>query len=399
MENKIIHRGIISKIIFLATIIAAATSLVPVVFPAFLLRLFGGLEDHAGINPFEPGVWAVPFLLINIAVFAIWFLHAKKLVPQAISKSVHSIASLEISSQQEIILFLIIIGAFVAFNVEGPFNDYYDSDFTDHTRQYLENFTFTNFDPIYIQSSLQKISVILFGSYKVIPFLSSIALLIVTHFLTKQITKKRLSGIISVAILSYSGIFLHYDDSAAYPNFWILFYLVSLYVILKIELLSPVFYVLGVLSKSIIAVFLPMSLFFIYRSDISKKKKILLGIIYGIIVIIAILGLFVLKTSQQEYDITELSMHDFWGGFAAFYGSSQHDLLVLFFLIPVIVGLYVISKKVIHADSIMFLILGILLSAPVMAAVSILLNTPYRFIPLIAFFAIGVGLLFSKADK
>lgn len=398
MENKAISQSVSTFAIFLATLGVAIIGMIPVVFPALLLRLFGGLEDHTGINPFEPGVWAYPFLLTNAAVFAFAFLYVKKRLPGIISKSIRSFANFEISFQQEIILLGILIGAYVAFSAGDSFNNYYDADFVDHTKSYLENFSFTNFDSIYVQSSLQKLSMILFGSYKVLSFVSSIALLVITYLLTKQITKKRFPGIISVAILLYSGIFLHYDDSAAYPHFWILFYLVSLYIILRAEMLSPIFYVLGVLSKSIIAVFLPMSLFFIYRSNIAKKKKIRIAIAYGAIVVIALLGLFVFKDRTEEYDITGFSVHDFWGGFSAFNASFQHDPLVLLFLLPVIVGLYLVSKKVLHADSFMFLILGVLLSAPIMAAVSNIINTPYRFIPVIVFFAISVGMLFSKQN-
>ena len=398
MQSKSISQNRTSLVIFLATLGVAITSLIPIVFPALLLRLFGGMEDHANINPFELGVWAYPFLLTNAAVFTFAFLYIKKQLPQIILKPIHLFVNFEITSNQAVILLAILLGAFVAFNAGDTFNDYYDADFIDHTKAYLENFSFTNFNSIYVQSSLQKLSMVLFGSYKVLSFVSSIALLLITYLLTRQITKKRFPGIISVTVLLYSGVFLHYDDSAAYPNFWILFFLVSLYVVLRAEFLSPIFYVLGILSKSLVAVFLPMSLFFIYRSNIAKKKKILITISYGVIVIIALLGLFVLKDRPEEYDIAEFSVHDFWSGFSAFSASIQHDSIILLFLIPVLVGLYVVSNKVLHADSFMFLILGVLLSAPIMAAVSNIINTPYRFIPVIVFFAIGIGMLFSKQN-
>ena len=61
------------------------------------------------------------------------------------------------------------------------------------------------------------------------------------------------------------------------------------------------------------------------------------------------------------------------------------------------VGLFIATRKGIrHADSIMFLILGMLLMPPLLDALSFSINVPYRFIPLIVFFAIGTGLLLSK---
>jgi hypothetical protein len=179
-----------------------------------------------------------------------------------------------------------------------------------------------------------------------------------------------------------------------------LFYLVSLYFVLRTEVLSPIFFILGALSKPLIAAFLPMSLFFIYKSNISKKKKVIITTAYGIIVSLAILGLFVLKSTSTDYDLTKLSAHDFWGGFSAFNANLQHDGLILIFLLPLTIGLYVVYKRGIrHADSFLFLIMGILLSAPVLIAISNITNTPYRFITLVTFFAIGVGLVLSKNSK
>ena len=71
----------------------------------------------------------------------------------------------------------------------------------------------------------------------------------------------------------------------------------------------------------------------------------------------------------------------------------------MIFLLPVIIGLFVFKKDIRHSDSIMFLIMGVLLSAPILIAVSNITNTPYRFIHLIVFFAIGMGMMFSKRDS
>ena len=50
--------------------------------------------------------------------------------------------------------------------------------------------------------------------------------------------------------------------------------------------LSPVSYLLSILSKALTVAFLPMSIYFILRSDITRKKKlIILGIIIGIILV------------------------------------------------------------------------------------------------------------------
>ena len=48
------------------------------------------------------------------------------------------------------------------------------------------------------------------------------------------------------------------------------------------------------------------------------------------------------------------------------------------------------------ADSIMVIISGILLSVPILSGFTEFNIQPYRWIPLIAFFAIGVGVLLTK---
>jgi len=66
-------------------------------------------------------------------------------------------------------------------------------------------------------------------------------------------------------------------------------------------------------------------------------------------------------------------------------------------MLPLIVGLFFKSRNGFkEADSITFLILGMILSAVLIPAFSTAINMPYRFIPLVVFFAIGVGVLLSK---
>ena len=70
---------------------------------------------------------------------------------------------------------------------------------------------------------------------------------------------------------------------------------------------------------------------------------------------------------------------------------------MLLFILPLIVGLFFKSRHGFReADSITFLILGMLLSAILLPAFSDAINAPYRFIPLVIFFAMGVGMLLSK---
>jgi len=66
-------------------------------------------------------------------------------------------------------------------------------------------------------------------------------------------------------------------------------------------------------------------------------------------------------------------------------------------MIPLVVGLFIVSKSGIkHGESIMVFIAGILLITPFLTALTTQTNQPYRFVPLVVFFAVGVGVLLSK---
>ncbi len=87
----------------------------------------------------------------------------------------------------------------------------------------------------------------------------------------------------------------------------------------------------------------------------------------------------------------------FWRGFATFAYQLRYDGIVLTLTLPLVVGLYLLSRRgLIQADSIMIIIMGMLLAVPLLPALTIMTIQPYRFVPLVVFFAIGVGILFSK---
>jgi hypothetical protein len=269
----------------------------------------------------------------------------------------------------------------------------------------IETFSFTEFETeglnapgwgSYLHLILAVVSEKVFDNVKVIPFLASISLLVLTYFITVEITKKRFAGIVAFVIVLQSGVFLHYDTGITYPNFWILFYLLSLYLIYKKWPASPVSFVVSILTKMMTVAFLPMTLFFIYRASISKQNKIRLAVLYGIIFGLGIIFFYFGNSSLSE-DGIGFDSHDFWGGFNAIHQSLRFDPLVILFMLPLIVGLFFKSRCGFRdADSIAFLILGILLSAVFIPALGEYINAPYRFISLVVFFAMGVGVLLSK---
>ena len=88
---------------------------------------------------------------------------------------------------------------------------------------------------------------------------------------------------------------------------------------------------------------------------------------------------------------------DFWSGFSVWAFQLRFDTLIMLFILPLTVGLFMVSRKGIpEADSILVLIFGILLLAPLLSGLTSFNVQQYRFMPLVVFFAMGVGILLSK---
>jgi len=382
-------------------------SLVSVVFPALIASgnsTIKNLQDIGvvlfEVEPFQAGIWAGPLVVGNILVFIGLALYYKKRLPGNFKKLIDFVFNFEISKKISAIVIIVLLSIYVGFSfeeltTEEEWEDYHG------VKQRLERWSpdqiTSGFEP-HIKYFMHWSSMILFGHYTVVPFLASISLLLLTYFFTSKISKKRFAGIVAFVILLQSNLFLTYDTTVSYTNFWILFYLLSLYLLYKVWPLSPVTYLLSIFSKALTATFLPMSLFFIFRSKISTTTKLIVSasstalILIGIIVATTGANIGGIAGEQEEFDWDEFAL-----GFTSFSYQLRFDGLVLIFILPLIVGLFIASRnRILHADSMMVFIGGILFITPLVTGFTELTSQPYRFVPLVVFFAIGVGILLSK---
>nr|AIF22039.1 hypothetical protein [uncultured marine thaumarchaeote SAT1000_07_E02] len=114
----------------------------------------------------------------------------------------------------------------------------------------LEIWPFGESDNVYVQEQndryvrmfLLDVSLNIFQNIKILPFIASILVVIFTYLITVQFCQKRFAGIISVIVLLQNYTFLRYDTTAVYENFWVLFFLISLYVIQKMVSVSCFLY-------------------------------------------------------------------------------------------------------------------------------------------------------------
>ncbi len=398
-ENKANTRNnIVSWAVFIPTLVVVFISLIPVVFPALIARSVSPIQDEVFksdiINPFQIGTLAGPLIVLNIIILLIGIAYYKKSKGKGLFRS---ILRFELSQKRALIILGIILAVFTAATAGQTTTEELWDDYKG-VKERVDSWTISDFAKSFephVKYFFLSASIHVFGNIRAIPFIASIVLLALTYFFTKEITQNRFAGIVATLLLVQSNVFLSYDTTSTYDNFWILLYLFSLYLIYKKWLPSPVSYLLSIFAKPLTIAYMPMSLFFIARSDISRKAKLYSLGLYGIIIIIMVAAALGLKTNLTGTGIG-FDSANFWNGFSAMALQMRFDYIILIFLVPLTVMLFFASRKgVVHADSIMIFILIILLSAPFLTGFTEQTNQPYRLVSLSVFFAIGVGVLLS----
>jgi len=404
MYKNISNKSIVSNIVFLLTLIVVGISLVSVVFPVLIITITSPYENE--LNPFEPSPRIFLLIISNTILIGIGFLYYSNKLPKSVSKCFEFISNFELSRNVTIIAISVILFIYVVLTLPELFiyeaEQWPDYRLLEHSLkiwpfgEFEEHEIFTELNTRHVKMFLLYISHNIFQNIKILPFVASIALVIVTYFLTFQISKKRFAGIISMVVLLQGYTFLKYDTIAIYDNFWILFYVLSVYAIYKKWYLSSIFYVFAFFSKVLIAPFFIINVFLFYQIQIEKKKKILILLSYLAAIIFILMFMF---SGESTYgNQININFSDFWNGFTLWANQMRFDYFITMTILPVVIGLYFISRRgVVEADSILLLISGSLLAAPLLSMITdYRLFFPYHFMPLSVFFAIATGVLLSK---
>lgn len=399
----------ISKIItnttFLFSIGIIGISVISVIFPALIISQT--YEFPLDLNPFETSPWLLPIFFSVISLLTFGFLHYKKKLPFSLSNTINLILNFELSKRISIILGLSILAIYIGFTIPELFIDESEQwpDYivlesalniwssTDHLSVYIKEQ-----NTRYVRMILLEFSQDIFQNIKFLPFVASVFTVIFTALITIQLSKKRFAGIIAMLVLLSSVTFTDFDTIAVYENFWVLFYLISLYSINKRWWhASPVNFILSIFTKAFTATYFWMNFFYIYRATIPTKTKLLLFASYGIVLGITY-WIFENGRSIIYDDIIRYDFNAFLDGFTGWGNSMQLEPFVLLFILPLTVMLFFKSRNGLkQADSIMILLAGSILAGPLISLVTdFYFILPYRFIPFVIFMAIAVGLLFSK---
>ena len=396
----------ISSLIGIVTIFFVSIGVISIVFPSLFSSVFGKFSTN--LLPYEIGILGIPVILSNLVLLSFGILYYKKKLPSTISNSIDRIRIFEIPKKPTLIILLIIFSVYIGFSSqELSLNE--AEEWGDYAilKSALEIWPYGESENIYVEEQndryvrmlLLDASQKIFQNIKILPFVASILVILFTYFLTVQITEKRLAGIIAILVLIQSHTFLRFDTVAVYENFWVLFYLLSIYVIKKQWILSPIFYILSFFTKAFVAPYFVMTLFFAGRTSISTKKKVFLLISY--VAIIGISAIVIFSGDTIYPNVIQIDASKFFIGIATFGPLLRYDFLLLLTILPVVVGLTFLRKShVKEVDSILFLILGTFIAGPILIIFTNFYEIlPYRYIPFIIFYAIGVGIFFSKKSN
>ncbi len=392
---------------FLVTIGIVGISIISVIFPALIISTT--YEFPNNLEPFETSPWALPIILSIFSLLSLGFLYKNEKLPSFLYSGIKFILNFETSKRVTILSGIIILGLYIGFssnelflNEVNQWPDYLILEealviwpSTDHSSIYVNEQ-----NTRYVRMMLLDFSQEFLQNIKFLPFVASILVIIFTALITIQISKKRFAGIISMIILLQSITFTDFDTIAVYENFWVLFFLISLYTIQKRSwYISPISFILSIFSKAFVITYFWINIFFIYRAEIPKKTKILIMSSY--VTMISIIFFIFQNQSSIIYDqIIKIDFNSFLNGFTGWGNSMQLDPFVMLSIVPLTIGLFLKSLKGLkQSDSILIMIMGTILAGPLISLVTdFYFILPYRFIPFIVATAIGVGIFLSKEN-
>ncbi len=275
------------------------------------------------LDPFELGYQSTFLIVSNVVIFGFGIAYYKKKIPSSLHDLVEKIRTFEIPKRVAMISLAVILVVYIGLSAPELS--------LDESSQCQEQ------NDRYVRMFLLDASLDIFQNIKLLPFIASILIVVFTYLITVQFCQKRFAGIISVVVLLQTYTFLKFDTTAVYENFWVLFFLISLYMIEKKWFLSPVFYIIAFYTKAYVAPFFLLTLFTTYRSQVSRRTKIAILISYIIIVSAAVAIIFLGDTVYP--DVIEVNSSKFMLGFQVIIAQLRFDLFFIMALLPVTVGL------------------------------------------------------------
>ena len=386
--------------IFVIGFMIIILSISSAIFPGLLISIIG---DGEFLEPFEMSLIGPVIIIVSIIVISLVGLNRR--LPKLFVEELEKIFSFDLSRKNSLIFLMIILAIYVSISANElsiyELNQYGDFLVVENALEIWpdgksENIYVTEQLTRHVRMALLVISDEIFDNIKIIPYIASILLLVTTYFLAVSFSKKNISGLLAVILVLQSSTFFTYDTIAVYENFWVLFYVLSIYLIFQKPKLSSISYFLSIFSKAITVLMLPITIIVTLLSEIPKKNKIFVVISHLAILLIAI---SIFQISDTVYgNVIDINMKDFMSGFTTLAFNLRFDVLLLVFILPISIGLFIKAKNGSReAISMMVFMGGIILVTPVLEMITnFYFVYPYRYVPLVIFFAVAASSLISR---
>ena len=231
---------LILNIVFIFALVMIGISLLSVVFPALILTEFGNITTNL-YDKFEIGNNAFVLILGNIIILSLGYVYKKNKITN-FSSFVNKIRDFDISKKQSLIIGIIILVVYAAItSPELTLDEALQWGDYGILTSALETFPETaSGDQIQDEQNSRFVRMILLGfsqdsldNIKILPFISSIILIALVGLTAFEISQKKIAGLIAMLVIIQSYTFLEYDTIAVYENFWVSFFLFSIYTIHK----------------------------------------------------------------------------------------------------------------------------------------------------------------------
>jgi len=195
MENQ--KTSALTYAVFIFTLVIVLISLTSVLFPSLINVLTTGQDIDA--KPFEQGSWFIPILTVNIVILGLGILYHKKILPIPIRRAFEFIFNFEVSRTVAIFLVVAILFGYIGLTMKelGEYEGDTWGDFLLVEKiatafPFYEGKESGTLELLVVKNFFLKSSIVIFQNIKVIPFLATLSVLLLTYFFTANIAKKKI---------------------------------------------------------------------------------------------------------------------------------------------------------------------------------------------------------------
>jgi len=278
------------------------------------------------------------------------------------------------------------IGYMRCFDVDRRERELYRWNFDEN---FIENFNLR----YSLTMLLLAVSRDLFGSPRIFTLASSVMFLVLVALVGRDVSKSRFFGLVALVFMSIDPIFLRYDSSITYPNFWVTAFMFSVYLCLRKTITCFLPYLFSIPLKILTVLYFPVILFV---GAWEVKRKIGLLVVFFAVILVA-LAYAVFTEDPLLGNTKGFSPYWFVYGLGMWAYDVKDNPVFLGFIFVSLFGLIILRKyNVEHSRAMLWSILYFLVNPAIYSGFSTFTIEPYRFFVMFAFVYISIAMVLKN---